>query len=185
MDGYASARSKALGRSRLEDSAVFGDVSIDDDPELAEQRNETPMAVTVFGFPPSATSMVLSRFRDIGDVVSFTPATQGVNHFTIVYRTRLQAQRALALNGTRMDGWMIGVTEARLDEKDAFGIFSEHTSPMTNSNGASTLRIRSGTLPRAELARPKEKVPVVTTSAQTSQSSDGIYQRVMDLMFGW
>lgn len=153
---------------------------------MAEQRNETPTAITVFGFPAAATSAVLARFRDLGDVVSYTPSSQGANYFTIIYRTRLHAQRALALNGTRIDDWMVGVVEARENDLDAFGSLNESTTA-ANTRANTKLHIRSGPLPRAEIARPGQagNGPVQPVAVHTSSNGDSVYQRVMDLMFGW
>lgn len=66
--------------------------------------------VTVFGFPQSATSMILSHFAQCGTIVEKIFAPQGGNWIHLKYSSRLECDKAINYNeriiGT---GFMIGV----------------------------------------------------------------------------
>jgi hypothetical protein len=147
------------------------------------------MSVTVFGFPPSAASTILARFRDLGDVIGFKPPTQGANHFTITYRTRLHAQRALSLNGTLIEDWMIGVMEVPLDsnvdlQRSTMGKPIRET---TNSNsGENLLRVQKARLQEAPLlTSPVSASGTLTSSVRTSGTGDNLYHNLLDIIFQW
>ncbi|KAI8057737.1 hypothetical protein BDF22DRAFT_662182 [Syncephalis plumigaleata] len=165
-----------------------------DDPMEAEARNETPMSVTVFGFPPSAASTILARFRDLGDVIGFKPPTQGANHFTITYRTRLHAQRALSLNGTLVEDWMIGVMEVPLDNNVDLQRSTMNKSIRdaaasnnnSNSAGENLLRVQKARLQEAPLlTSPVSASGTLTSSVRTSGTGDNLYHNLLDMIFQW
>lgn len=67
-------------------------------------------AVHVFGFPASATDLVLDFFAQFGEIVSKSPSTEGGNWVTIVYAQAWSAARAARRNGEVLGGvLMIGV----------------------------------------------------------------------------
>lgn len=67
-------------------------------------------AVNVFGFPASATDLILDFFSQFGDIVSKTPSTEGGNWVTIVYAQPWSAARAVRKNGEVLGGvLMVGV----------------------------------------------------------------------------
>ncbi|KAI9594671.1 hypothetical protein BDF19DRAFT_444486 [Syncephalis fuscata] len=193
-----NANLRDLSTQDLTESMVFG-ASINnsnntnngiDDPALAEARNETPMSVTVFGFPPSAASSILSRFRDLGDVIGFKPPTQGANHFTITYRTRLHAQRAISLNGTLVEDWMIGVMEVPLDnhvdlQRSTMGKSIRET-PATANTGENVFRVQKARLQEAPLlTSPVSASGTLTSSVRPSGASDNLYHNLLDIIFQW
>jgi nuclear pore complex protein Nup53 len=76
---------------------------------LDEKLDET--WITVFGFPPSATSYILQEFANYGQIVNHVPSTQG-NWLHIQYQSKLQAQKALSKNGKILaNSLMIGVMQ--------------------------------------------------------------------------
>ena len=65
--------------------------------------------VTVFGFPPSAASYILSQFSQCGTVLQHQMPANG-NWMHIKYQTRMQAQKALGRSGRVFGGTlMVGV----------------------------------------------------------------------------
>eukprot|EP00884_Botryococcus_braunii_P008679 jgi/Botrbrau1/17812/Bobra.0127s0059.2 len=75
----------------------------------AEEVNVT--WVTVFGFPPSAETLIMQEFSRCGDILHFVSGRDdAVNWTHIQYANKYQAQRALAKNGELLNGQlMIGV----------------------------------------------------------------------------
>lgn len=78
--------------------------------------------VTVFGFPPSATSYVLQEFAIYGQIVKYITASTGQqqqsnnneqgNWLHLRYQTRMQAQKAMSKNGKVLGGqFMVGVMQ--------------------------------------------------------------------------
>ncbi|KAJ4450131.1 hypothetical protein ANN_01538 [Periplaneta americana] len=74
--------------------------------ELDEARNTW---VTVFGFPPSAASFILSQFSHYGNILEKRMPAKG-NWMHIHYQTKLECRKALSNNGKVFGGTiMIGV----------------------------------------------------------------------------
>lgn len=66
--------------------------------------------VTVFGFPPSAASFILSQFAQLGTVLQHHIPPNG-NWMHLKYQTKMQAQKALGKSNKVMGGSiMIGVS---------------------------------------------------------------------------
>jgi hypothetical protein len=130
-----------------------------------DQDTGDSTTVTVFGFPPQAASIILSRFREFGQVDSYALPSAGANWMTITYRTRWQAQRALGKNATlvggdgSLGGWMVGVTLGP-SEQAALGAQAE----------------QDGDVFHTTVARDTERVTV---------RQDGLWNRTMEAFFGW
>ncbi|KAK9767651.1 Nucleoporin nup35 [Basidiobolus ranarum] len=93
----------------------------------------TSNSVVVFGFPPSATSLILSQFRSYGDVVSYEMSPSGGNWMTITYTSRWQAHRALAKNGKIFNNSvMIGVVPVAQDLDNGSGEVVSDMNATTN-----------------------------------------------------
>lgn len=74
--------------------------------EVDEARNTW---VTIFGFPPSAASFILSQFSHYGSILEKRVPTKG-NWIHIRYQTKLECRKALSNNGKVFGGTiMIGV----------------------------------------------------------------------------
>jgi hypothetical protein len=66
------------------------------------------VALSVFGFPPGDSSVILSRFQKYGDIVSHSIG--GGNWLKLEYSTKLSAEQALQQNGKIVhNSYMIGV----------------------------------------------------------------------------
>ena len=65
--------------------------------------------MTVFGFPPSAASFILSQFAHYGNILEKRMPAKG-NWMHIRYQTKLECRKALSNNGKVFGGTiMIGV----------------------------------------------------------------------------
>lgn len=105
-------------------------------PSTALSENRS--TVVVFGFPVSATALVLSNFRDHGEILIHVVDPDG-NWMHIKYATRFSAQKALSKNGTVMQGglgqskFMVGVMEASAEKDDELSSQLDTTQPMAMS----------------------------------------------------
>jgi hypothetical protein len=65
--------------------------------------------VTVFGFPPNATSYIIEQFSQYGTIIRHEMTSEG-NWVHLQYQTKLQARKALSKNGKVYgEGVMVGV----------------------------------------------------------------------------
>ncbi|XP_059609416.1 nucleoporin Nup35 isoform X2 [Phlebotomus argentipes] len=130
--------------------------------------------VTVFGFPPSALSMVLNHFSQCGTIVDKSFPPQAGNWVHLKFTSRLECNRAINFNEKIIAGsLMIGVTQCR----DPDLLTREHQSIL--ENGYSRER------PLAHIAyknahSPIDIVPNLTTPKRTSS----IVNKAMDFFFG-
>ncbi|BGP24413.1 nucleoporin Nup40 [Rhodotorula toruloides] len=99
----------SLGRSPSNDptASPFASTSA---PLHSPPSSAEGYAVNVFGFPASASDLILDFFSQFGDIVSKTPSTEGGNWVTIVYAQPWSAARAVRKNGEVLGGvLMVGV----------------------------------------------------------------------------
>lgn len=78
----------------------------------AEEEEKEALArwVTVFGFPASHSSIILSYFQNFGQILHVRHSESGGNWIHFMYMTKLQAEKALGKNGKILEGnIMIGV----------------------------------------------------------------------------
>lgn len=76
--------------------------------------------VTVFGFPPTARSLIRRHFQRLGEVITLSSTTSGGNWLHIRYLTRLQAEKAISCDGTTLtNGIMVGVKKCYPSDRDA------------------------------------------------------------------
>ncbi|KAK9054716.1 hypothetical protein SSX86_025795 [Deinandra increscens subsp. villosa] len=81
-------------------------------PEI--QRNSVPVGtvdeeewVTVYGFSPADTNLVLQEFEKCGVVLKHVPGPRDSNWMHILYESRFDAQKALNKNGMQLNGALI------------------------------------------------------------------------------
>ncbi|KAH9714180.1 nuclear pore complex protein NUP35 [Citrus sinensis] len=81
-------------------------------PEI--QRNTLPAGnlneeewVTVYGFPPADTNLVLREFEKCGVILKHVPGPRDANWMHILYQNRSDAQKALSKNGMQINGVLI------------------------------------------------------------------------------
>jgi hypothetical protein len=69
--------------------------------------------ITVFGFPSSYSSTILTYFHNFGQILRVKHSENGGNWIHLLYMTKLQAEKALGKNGKILDpgNIMIGVVK--------------------------------------------------------------------------
>lgn len=128
--------------------------------------------VTVFGFPPSSTSLVLAQLMNCGCIVEKKFPTQG-NWVHLKYSSVHEASKALALNGKLVSGnIMVGVVPYYNKE--------ENKENLDNSGITSPIRARSL---RHSIVPTQSSNTVIPQNVP--QKSTGIVSKAMEYVFGW
>lgn len=143
--------------------------------------------ITIYGFSPADTNLVLREFEKYGVILKHVPGPRNANWMHILYQNRSEAQRALSKNGMCINGVLIiGVKSvdpmqrqalhnrlnnqgfmtlppAPSSRKPDLNGFKVSPYPYNLQNGSSSTRQSTGTI-----ATPAKSV----------------VSKVMDLMFG-
>lgn len=158
-------------------------------PEV--QRNVDPIGrlneeewVTVYGFYPADTNLVLREFEKCGMILKHIPGPRDANWIHILYQNRADANRALSKNGTQINGvLMIGVKlvdplqrQALIERMNNQGFM---TLPRAQTPESNHLRLSTYPLyPQNENSGSRHSAGMVAAPAKSVMS------KVMDLMFG-
>lgn len=159
-------------------------------PSTWEPLDPMDVWVTVFGFPPSAASYVLSQFSSCGTVLQHSMPPNS-NWMHLKFQSRLMAKKALGKNGCVLGSTiMVGVSPCTdtnvLDNLNASGIASpplQETS-VTNVNsslGGTPRSIR----PLTQAYKDAQGEYKVLPNANTPNKDTGLVSKVMGSMFGW
>lgn len=154
--------------------------------------------ITVFGFPQSATSMILSHFAQCGTIVNKMHPTNTGNWMHLRFTSRLECDRAMNYNEKVLNNFfMIGVTRCKdpivleLDQQREDmenSSFVGNTTPVVggrgvNGGGAGNV---SSIRPLAHIAYKTVQSPTdVAPSPTAPTKSTGILDRAMDFFLGW
>lgn len=131
--------------------------------------------ITVFGFPATSTSIVLSHFSGCGTILD--KVCSAGNWIHLRFSSRGECEKALLYNGKIIgNNLMIGVINCQ-DES----VYREKEN-INESQQASVSRIRS--LREAAYQSAKRDTEVVH-GAEAPLKSSGIVSRAVDLLFGW
>lgn len=132
--------------------------------------------ITVFGFPQSASSMILSHFSQCGAIIEKVFATQNGNWVHLRFTSRLECDKALNYNGKVIGhNLMIGVQYCN----DSAIVGKENCE---DRKEYSLSRVRSLThIAYKNAQHPTDVVP----SPMAPKRSSGIVNKAMDLFFGW
>ncbi|XAR67685.1 hypothetical protein NMG60_11002554 [Bertholletia excelsa] len=161
-------------------------------PEL--QNNSLPVGnldeeewVTVYGFSPGDTNLVLREFEKCGVILKHVPGPRDANWMHILFQNRSDAQKALSKNGMQINGVLIvGVKPVDPAQRQAL-------NERMNNQGFMTL-------PPLPFSKSSEPTPLRTsprpyylqngsTSARQSAGTiaspaKSVVSKIMDLMFG-
>lgn len=153
---------------------------------LGQRVSDEEEWITVFGFSPSDTNLVLREFEKCGIILKHVPGPGEANWMHILYQSHYDAQNALQKNGMQINGILIiGVKpldpqqRQALIEKANYGLMI--SPPQSSSRGFA-------------LPPPKNAVsrPYYLQSSETSQRateamaspSKSTISKIVDLMFG-
>ncbi|XP_002156501.1 nucleoporin NUP35 [Hydra vulgaris] len=144
-------------------------------------------AVTVFGFPPAASSYILQEFSQYGTIEKYEMHNVG-NWLHIKYQTRIQAKKALSKNGKQYaQRIMVGVLPCI---KKQIGVDGDLTS-------ASSLNISANTPNKLINNKPSTMRQLSSRNASgtsttdffskdiTPQKKDSVMSKALDYVFGW
>ncbi|KAL9460581.1 hypothetical protein AB3S75_003726 [Citrus x aurantiifolia] len=160
-------------------------------PEI--QRNTLPAGnlneeewVTVYGFPPADTNLVLREFEKCGVILKHVPGPRDANWMHILYQNRSDAQKALSKNGMQINGVLIvGVKPLDPMQRQAL-------NERINSQGFMTLPPPSSRTSELNSFRASSR-PYHLQNGNTSTGQSGgaiaspaksMVSKIMDLMFG-
>ncbi|KAF7814233.1 nuclear pore complex protein NUP35 [Senna tora] len=132
-------------------------------PEV--QRNSLPAGnlneeewVTVYGFSPGDTNLVLREFEKCGVVLKHIPGPRDANWVHILYQNRSDAQKALNKNGMQLNGVLIvGVKPLDPMQRQALN------DRVNSHNGGASARQTGGAI---------------------ASPTKSLVSKIMDLMFG-
>lgn len=130
--------------------------------------------ITVFGFPSTSTSIVLSHFSGCGTILE--KVCSSGNWIHLRFSSRGECDKAMLYNGKIIgNNIMIGVTRCN-DES----VFEKENNQQANQ---SVNRIR--TLTQAAYISAKHDTEVLHGADDPKKTSSGIVSRAVDLLFGW
>ncbi|CAA6666035.1 unnamed protein product [Spirodela intermedia] len=161
-------------------------------PEL--QRNTLPLGgvdeeewVTVYGFSPCDTNMVLREFEKCGAILRHVPAPEMLigciffiryYHLEIDYHNRYDAQKALLKNGTQINSVLIvGVKAVDPSQR---GFLNE--KPNGGSQIGFMVSLPSQAPTRKGAAHPPPSAAAAAGAIASPAKS--VVSKIMDLMFG-
>lgn len=152
--------------------------------------------VTVFGFPQSATSMILSHFSQCGTIVNKMHPQNSGNWMHLRFTSRLECDRALNYNEKVLNNFfMVGVTRCKdqavleleqgEDLENSSYVGNHQNTPRNNVNASGVMN-SSSIRPLAHIAYKTVQSPTDVVASPTAPTkSTGILDRAMDFFLGW
>jgi len=157
----------------------------------SEPTDPMDVWVTVFGFPPSAASFILSQFSACGTVLQHS-MPPNANWMHLKFQTRLQAKKAISKNGTVLGSTiMVGVSPCS-DSSVLENLNSSVTSPLHDtsinqsvSNINSSLGTPRSIRPLTQAYKDAQGEFKVVPNTNTPNKNSGLVSKAMGCMFGW
>ncbi|KAJ7963057.1 Nuclear pore complex protein NUP35 [Quillaja saponaria] len=161
-------------------------------PEV--QRNSVPVGnlndeewITVYGFSPADTNLVLREFEKCGMILKHVPGPREANWMHILYQNRADAQKALNKNGMQINGVLIvGVKPLDPMQRQALieRLNNQGFMPLPPSSSSRTSEFNTLSAP----SRPYYLQNINANGRQTggaiASPTKSLVSKVMDLMFG-
>ncbi|XP_049852444.1 nucleoporin Nup35 [Schistocerca gregaria] len=129
--------------------------------------------VTVFGFPPSHTSIILAYFQCCGQIVRFKNSENQGNWIHILFQTRLQAEKALGKNGKILDSGNLMIGVLPISDRDLKALVDEQDQKIIGKG-----KTASAYAPMAS------EYAVETVDSKPTQKSS-YWNRFMELIVGY
>ncbi|KAL3282395.1 hypothetical protein HHI36_005580 [Cryptolaemus montrouzieri] len=131
--------------------------------------------VTVFGFPPSAMSLILAQLSNCGTIVERILPSQG-NWVHLKFSNSNEVSRALTLNGKCINNNIM------------IGVHLYHNKENKENNGSNstvfTSPIRARSL-RQSFTSPQHMNNSVVLPQNVPQKSTGLVNKAIEYVFGW
>jgi len=147
--------------------------------------------ITVWGFPPSSVSFILSELSVCGTVLQHVMPPNS-NWMHVRMQTRLQASKAVTRSGAVLGGSiMVGISACR--EPSVLDSLNTSSAPgLLDSTGASVASLGSGLPATPRTIRPLTQAykeaqadNAVVPNTNTPVKSSGFVSKAMEYMFGW
>ncbi|XP_064476595.1 nucleoporin NUP35-like [Ornithodoros turicata] len=142
--------------------------------------------VTVFGFPPAASSYILQQLSNCGTIVEHRMSSNG-NWMHIRFQSRLQAKKALSRNGKIFGGnIMVGVKPCLETTLPSSSPVQQTTLLDTSDYKENVGPLSPGgmrPLSRAYQASAAERD--VSTLERTPRKNSTVVSKAMEYVFGW
>eukprot|EP00731_Ephydatia_muelleri_P024091 Em0016g362a len=189
LTGTPSARTPAgtTPGAKLGTSPAQMDPFYTQGENLTSQDDYDDCWITVFGFPPAASSYILEQFSQYGTILDYKVTSCG-NWMHILYQSKLQATKALSKNGKVFgNGIMVGVQRC-IDKSVIEGrTMSDSTigatrPPTPTFGGQRPASIRPLTAAYQAASASHQVVP---TNPNTPQKSTGLFSKALEYIFGW
>lgn len=142
--------------------------------------------VTVYGFLPVDTNLVLREFEKCGIILKHVPGPRDANWMNILYQNRADARKALAKNGMQINGVLIiGVKPVdpmqrqTLNEKLNKQGFMPLPPPAARNSNLISLRSSQNQNANNGINGARQSSGTIATPAKSLAS------KVMDVMFGF
>jgi nuclear pore complex protein Nup53 len=160
---------------------------------IDEQLDET--WVTVFGFPPAATSYILQEFSQYGNIIKHVVAADG-NWLHIHYQSKLQAKKALSKNGKVFGGSiMIGVVPCidksvmeYSDKENNTSFLAAQQSSFLSPADDCRLRLAgkpTSIRPLTGSFKAHSNDTEVLQQSAMPRRNNGLISKAVEYMFGW
>ncbi|XP_010545674.1 PREDICTED: nuclear pore complex protein NUP35 [Tarenaya hassleriana] len=143
--------------------------------------------VTVYGFSPGDTNLVLREFEKCGMILKHVPGPKNANWMHILYQNRSDAQKALSKNGMMINGVVIvGVKPVDPMQKQTL-------NERLNNQGFMPLPPPSNRSSEFNRSRPSSRPHYVQNGGSTvapqpggamASPSKSLVSKFLDLMFG-
>ncbi|XP_076952047.1 nuclear pore complex protein NUP35-like [Bidens hawaiensis] len=151
------------------------------------KRNSLPVGsideeewVTVFGFSPADTNLVLREFEKCGVILKHVPGPRDSNWMHILYQSRFDAQKALSKNGMQLNGALIiGVKPVDPMQRQSLSdrLHNQGFMPIPPTTARKTDPIAFNTSARAHNQSPH-------SSGTMASPAKSMVSKIVDLMFG-
>lgn len=142
--------------------------------------------VTVFGFSPADTNLVLREFEKCGVILKHVPGPRNANWMHILYQNWADAQKALSKNGMQINEVLIvGVKPVDPIQRQALNERANRPGFMTlppSSSGLNAEQNHQRTVSRPQFLQNGSLA--VKQSGALASPAKSVVSKFMDLMFG-
>ncbi|XP_034486021.1 nucleoporin Nup35 [Drosophila innubila] len=147
------------------------------------QARASDFWVTIFGFSPGASSMILQHFTMCGTIVDVVHAPQNGNWMHVRFASRIESDKALNYNlKVIASNVMVGVTRCTDDHI----IDKENGVNVNGTNGSNVEPFKPKVRPLAQQSyNVAQHDTQVSPKSNLPQKSSGLMNKAMDLIFGW
>jgi len=159
--------------------------------EVAPTPDHSPLDtwVTVWGFPPSSVSFILSELSMCGTVLQHVMPPNS-NWMHVRMQTRMQANKAVAKNGCVLGGSiMVGISSCKdetvLDNLNASSMVDNSILSSSVANLSTGLGTPRTIRPLTQAYKDAQTENKVVPGTNTPSKNNGMVSKAMEYMFGW